>query len=205
MGDAAVAACKKLGYSSAGTVEFLLDQDNRFYFMEMNTRIQVEHAVTEMVTLADIVRNQIRIAAGERLGYTQDDLLIVGHAIECRINAENPETFAPSPGTITAFNLPGGPGVRVDTYVYSGYKVPPFYDSMIAKVIVHARTRELAIARMKRALEAMVVEGIKTTIPLHLKIMDDPAFQAGDISTSFMERFLKQNGAKKNGALTTAR
>lgn len=205
MGNAAVAACKKLGYSSAGTVEFLLDQDNRFYFMEMNTRIQVEHAVTEMVTLADIVRNQIRIAAGERLGYTQDDLLIVGHAIECRINAENPETFAPSPGTITAFNLPGGPGVRVDTYVYSGYKVPPFYDSMIAKVIVHARTRELAIARMKRALEAMVIEGIKTTIPLHLKIMDDPAFQAGDISTSFMEHFLKQNGAKKNGALTTAR
>ena len=205
MGNAAVAACKKLGYSSAGTVEFLLDQDNKFYFMEMNTRIQVEHAVTEMVTLADIVRNQIRIAAGERLGYTQDDLMIVGHAIECRINAENPETFAPSPGTITAFNLPGGPGVRVDTYVYSGYKVPPFYDSMIAKVIVHARTRELAIARMKRALEAMVVEGIKTTIPLHLKIMDDPAFQAGDISTSFMEHFLQQNGVKKNGALTTAR
>lgn len=205
MGNAAVAACKKLGYSSAGTVEFLLDQDNRFYFMEMNTRIQVEHAVTEMVTLADIVRNQIRIAAGERLGYTQDDLMIVGHAIECRINAENPETFAPSPGTITAFNLPGGPGVRVDTYVYSGYKVPPFYDSMIAKVIVHARTRDLAIARMRRALEAMVVEGIKTTIPLHLKIMDDPTFQAGDISTSFMEHFLQQNVAKKNGALTTAR
>ena len=131
--------------------------------------------------------------------------MIVGHAIECRINAENPETFAPSPGTITAFNLPGGPGVRVDTYVYAGYKVPPFYYSMIAKVIVHARTRELAIARMKRALEAMVVEGIKTTIPLHLKIMNDPAFQAGDVSTSFMEHFLQQNGAKKNGTLTTAR
>ena len=205
MGAAAVAACKKLGYSSAGTVEFLLDQDNRFYFMEMNTRIQVEHAVTEMVTLADIVRNQIRIAAGERLGYTQDDLMIVGHAIECRINAENPETFAPSPGTITAFNLPGGPGVRVDTYVYSGYKVPPFYDSMIAKVIVHARTRDLAIARMRRALEAMVVEGIKTTIPLHLKIMDDPTFQAGDVSTSFMEHFLQKNGLKKTDVLTTAR
>jgi acetyl-CoA carboxylase biotin carboxylase subunit len=205
MGNAAVAACKKLGYSSAGTVEFLLDQDNQFYFMEMNTRIQVEHPVTEMVTLADIVRNQIRIAAGERLGYTQDDLMIVGHAIECRINAENPETFAPSPGTITAFNLPGGPGVRVDTYVYSGYKVPPFYDSMIAKVIVHARTRELAIARMRRALEAMVVEGIKTTIPLHLKIMDDPTFQAGEISTSFMESFLKQNGARRSDAVSTAR
>jgi acetyl-CoA carboxylase biotin carboxylase subunit len=196
MGDAAVAACKKLGYASAGTVEFLLDKDNKFYFMEMNTRIQVEHAVTEMVTLADIVRNQIRIAEGERLGYAQDDLLIVGHAIECRINAENPETFAPSPGLITAFNLPGGPGVRVDTYVYAGYSVPPFYDSMIAKVITHARTRDLAIARMKRALEAMVIEGIKTTIPLHLKIMDDPKFKAGDISTSFMEHFLTQNGSK---------
>jgi acetyl-CoA carboxylase biotin carboxylase subunit len=196
MGDAAVAACKKLGYASAGTVEFLLDKDNKFYFMEMNTRIQVEHAVTEMVTLADIVRNQIRIAEGEPLGFTQDDLLIVGHAIECRINAENPETFAPSPGKITAFNLPGGPGVRVDTYVYSGYSVPPFYDSMIAKVIVHARTRDLAIARMKRALDAMVIEGIKTTIPLHLKIMDDPKFRAGDISTSFMEHFLTQNGTK---------
>ncbi len=208
MGDAAVAACKKLGYQSAGTVEFLLDQDNQFYFMEMNTRIQVEHAVTEMVTLADIVRNQIRIAEGETLGYTQDDLLIVGHAIECRINAENPETFAPSPGLITAFNLPGGPGVRVDTYVYTGYRVPPFYDSMIAKVIVHARTRELAIARMKRALEAMVIEGIKTTIPLHLKIMDDPKFRAGDISTSFMEYFLAQNGGKKarnqNGVVAIA-
>jgi len=196
MGDTAVAACKKLGYASAGTVEFLLDQDNKFYFMEMNTRIQVEHAVTEMVTLADIVRNQIRIAEGEPLGYTQDDLVIVGHAIECRINAENPETFTPSPGLITAFNLPGGPGVRVDTYVYAGYKVPPFYDSMIAKVITHARTRDLAIARMKRALEVMVIEGIKTTIPLHLKIMDDPKFRAGDISTSFMEYFLKQDAAK---------
>ena len=205
MGDAAVSACKKLGYSSAGTFEFLLDTDNKFYFMEMNTRIQVEHPVTEMVTLADIVRNQIRIAEGEPLGYTQDDLMIVGHAIECRINAENPETFAPSPGLITAFNLPGGPGVRVDTYVYSGYRVPSFYDSMIAKVIVHARTRDLAIARMKRALEAFVVEGIKTTIPLHLKIMDDPKFRAGEISTSFMEYFLSQNGSRKNDVLATAR
>jgi acetyl-CoA carboxylase biotin carboxylase subunit len=206
MGDASVAACQKLGYSSAGTIEFLLDKDNKFWFMEMNTRIQVEHAVTEMVTLADIVRNQVRIAEGEPLGYTQDDLLIVGHAIECRINAENPVTFAPSPGLITAFNLPGGPGVRVDTYVYSGYRVPPFYDSLIAKVIVHARTRELAIARMKRALEAMVVEGVKTTIPLHLKIMDDPKFRAGDISTGFMDDFLAQNGTKNgNKALAGAR
>jgi acetyl-CoA carboxylase biotin carboxylase subunit len=196
MGEAAVAACKKLGYSSAGTVEFLLDAQGKYYFMEMNTRIQVEHPVTEMVTLADIVRNQIRIAEGEPLGYTQDDLLIVGHAIECRINAENPETFAPSPGMISAFNLPGGPGVRVDTFVYSGYQVTPFYDSLIAKVIVHARTRELAIARMKRALEAMVIEGIKTTVPLHQKIMDDPRFRAGDIGTDFMEYFLARNGRK---------
>ena len=196
MGDAAVAACKKLGYSSAGTCEFLLDKNGDFYFMEMNTRIQVEHPVTEMVTLADIVRNQIRIAEGEPLNYKQDDMLIVGHAIECRINAENPETFAPSPGTITAFNLPGGPGVRVDTFVYSGYQVTPFYDSLIAKVIVHARTRELAIARMKRALDVMVVEGIKTTIPLHQKIMDDPRFRAGDIGTDFMEYFLARNGKK---------
>jgi acetyl-CoA carboxylase biotin carboxylase subunit len=196
MGEAAVSACKELGYSSAGTVEFLLDAHGNYYFMEMNTRIQVEHPVTEMVTLADVVRNQIRIAEGEPLGYTQDDLLIVGHAIECRINAENPETFAPSPGVISAFNLPGGPGVRVDTFVYSGYQVTPFYDSLIAKVIVHARTRDLAIARMKRALEAMVIEGIKTTVPLHLKIMDDPRFRAGDIGTDFMEYFLTRNGRK---------
>ena len=205
MGEAAVAACKKLGYSSAGTIEFLLDADNQFYFMEMNTRIQVEHPVTEMVTLADIVRNQIRLAEGERLGFTQDDVIIVGHAIECRINEENPDTFAPSPGLISAFNLPGGPGVRVDTYVYAGYTVPPFYDSMIAKVIVHARTRELAIARMKRALEVMVIEGIKTTIPLHLKIMDDPRFRAGDFSTSFMEDFLAANVQKSHASVLSSR
>ncbi|HEY0376587.1 MAG TPA: acetyl-CoA carboxylase biotin carboxylase subunit [Pyrinomonadaceae bacterium] len=197
MGAAAVAACKKIGYSSAGTFEFLLDEDESFYFMEMNTRIQVEHPVTEMVTLADIVRNQIKIAEGEPLAYTQSDVVIRGHAIECRINAEDPETFTPSPGTITAFNLPGGPGVRVDTAAYPGYKVPPYYDSMIAKVIVHAGTRELAIARMKRALGAMVIEGIKTTIPLHLKIMDDANFRAGEFSTKFMEDFLKKNGTKK--------
>ncbi len=189
MGAAAVKACKEIGYSNAGTFEFLLDENNRYYFMEMNTRIQVEHPVTEMVTLADIVRNQIRVAEGEPLGYTQDDVLIVGHAIECRVNAEDPDTFAPSPGRITTCNIPGGPGVRVDTAIYPGYFVPPNYDSMIAKLIVHARTRDLAIARMRRALEAMVVEGIKTTIPLHLKIMDDPDFQSGNFSTKFMERF----------------
>ena len=197
MGEVAVNACKSIGYSSAGTFEFLLDEDNRFYFMEMNTRIQVEHPVTEMITLTDIVRSQIRIAEGEPLGYSQDDVIIVGHAIECRINAESPDTFIPSPGTITTFNLPGGPGVRVDTYVYPGYRVPPFYDSMIAKVIVHARTRELAIARMRRALDAMVIEGIKTTIPLHLRIMDDPDFQAGNFSTRFMEDFLAANAVKE--------
>jgi len=201
MGEAAVAACKSIGYSSAGTFEFLLDEDNRFYFMEMNTRIQVEHPVTEMVTLTDIVRNQIRVAEGEPLGFSQDDVIMVGHAIECRINAESPDTFTPSPGTITTFNLPGGPGVRVDTYVYPGYRVPPFYDSMIAKVIVHARTRELAIARMRRALDAMVVEGIKTTIPLHLKIMDNEDFQAGHFSTRFMEEFLDKHKARQPASL----
>jgi len=201
MGEAAVAACKAIGYSSAVTFEFLLDEDGRFYFMEMNTRIQVEHPVTEMVTLTDIVRNQIRVAEGDPLGFTQDEVIMVGHAIECRINAESPDTFVPSPGTITTFNLPGGPGVRVDTYVYPGYRVPPFYDSMIAKVIVHARTRELAIARMRRALDAMVIEGIKTTIPLHLKIMDNPDFQAGNFSTRFMEDFLAQKKTRESASM----
>ena len=189
MGAVAVKACKEIGYSSAGTFEFLLDEDGKFYFMEMNTRIQVEHPVTEMVTLADIVRNQIRVASGEDLQYTQEDVQIVGHSIECRINAEDPVKFTPSPGKITAFNIPGGPGVRVDTAVYPGYTVPPYYDSMIAKLIVHARTRELAIARMQRALDMMVVEGIKTTIPLHKKIMADEKFRKGDFSTKFMEEF----------------
>ena len=196
MGAVAVNACKQIGYTSAGTFEFLLDEDNKFYFMEMNTRIQVEHPVTEMVTLADIVRNQIRIAEGEDLNYKQEDVLIVGHSIECRINAEDPVTFVPSPGKITTFNIPGGPGVRTDTAAYQDYVVPPYYDSMIAKLIVHARTRELAIARMKRALEAMVVEGIKTTIPLHLQIMNDEKFQKGDFSTKFMEEFAAKRLAK---------
>ncbi len=189
MGAVAVNACREIGYSSAGTFEFLLDEDGSFYFMEMNTRIQVEHPVTEMVTLADIVRNQIRIASGEDLQYQQSDVQIVGHSIECRINAEDPVTFVPSPGKITAFNIPGGPGVRVDTAAYPDYTVPPYYDSMIAKLIVHARTRELAIARMERALDMMVVEGIKTTIPLHKKIMADERFRRGDFSTKFMEEF----------------
>ena len=203
MGRVAVEACRRIGYSNAGTFEFLLDENDEFYFMEMNTRIQVEHPVTEMVTLADIVRNQIRIAEGEELGYTQEDVMIVGHSIECRINAEDPVTFTPSPGRVTAFNLPGGPGVRVDSAVYEGYNVPPYYDSMVAKLIVHARTRELAIARMRRALEALVIEGIKTTIPLHLKIMDDPEFQAGRLSTRFMEEFAERQKALPPLPLTT--
>jgi acetyl-CoA carboxylase biotin carboxylase subunit len=194
MGRAAVEACERVGYSSAGTIEFLLDEQGNYYFMEMNTRIQVEHPVTEMITLADIVRNQILVAEGNPLWYTQSDVLFVGHSIECRINAEDPWTFAPSPGLITAYNAPGGPGVRLDTAAYPGYFVPPFYDSLIAKLIVHARTREVAIARMRRALEVMVVEGIKTTIPLHLSIMDDAQFRAGEYSTKFMEQFLERRG-----------
>jgi acetyl-CoA carboxylase biotin carboxylase subunit len=191
MGRVAVRACQELGYSNAGTIEFLLDEDGSFYFMEMNTRIQVEHPVTEFVTIADLVAAQIHIAAGEELNLAQDELIFVGHAIECRINAEDPETFAPSPGQIITLNLPSGPGVRVDTAIYDGYFVPPHYDSLIAKVIVHHRDRPRALARMRRALEAMIVEGIKTTIPLHLKILNDRDFAAGNISTRFMERFLK--------------
>jgi acetyl-CoA carboxylase biotin carboxylase subunit len=191
MGRVAVKACQEVGYRNAGTIEFLLDEDGSYYFMEMNTRIQVEHPVTEMVTVSDLVSGQIRVAAGEELQLTQDDLIFVGHAIECRINAEDPETFAPSPGRITNLNLPSGPGVRVDTAIYSGYFVPPYYDSLIAKLIVHARTRDRAIARMRRALEATVIEGVKTTIPLHLRILDDPDFNAGRLSTRFMDRFLK--------------
>jgi acetyl-CoA carboxylase, biotin carboxylase subunit len=192
MGRVAVKACQEVGYTNAGTIEFLLDERDNFYFMEMNTRIQVEHPVTEFVTVADLVAAQIRVAAGEPLGFAQDDIIFMGHAIECRINAEDPDTFAPSPGRITTLNLPSGPGVRVDTAAYAGYFVPPYYDSLIAKVIAHSRTRERAIARMRRALEAMVVEGIKTTIPLHLKVLSDPDFVAGNFSTRFMDRYAKK-------------
>jgi acetyl-CoA carboxylase biotin carboxylase subunit len=193
MGRAAVLACKHIGYESLGTIEFLFDARRReFYFMEMNTRVQVEHPVTEMVTNADLVRAQILIAPGEELGYVQDDITFAGHAIECRINAEDPRTFAPSPGKITDFNMPGGPGVRVDTHAYAGYRVPPNYDSLVAKIIVHARSRERAIARMQRALEATIVEGIKTTVPLHRQILADPQFQAGDLTTRFMDGFFER-------------
>ncbi len=193
MGRAAVDACKAIGYESLGTIEFLYDTLRReFYFMEMNTRIQVEHPVTEMVTNSDLVRAQILIASGEALGFTQEDVVFSGHSIECRVNAEDPRTFAPSPGKLTVFHMPGGPGVRVDTHAYSGYTVPPNYDSLVAKVIVHARSRERAIARMRRALEATVIEGIKTTVPVHQQILADPQFQAGDLTTRFMETFFER-------------
>jgi acetyl-CoA carboxylase biotin carboxylase subunit len=188
MGNCAVAAAKAVNYSSVGTVEFLLDSDGKFYFMEMNTRVQVEHPVTEMVTGVDIIKEQILAAAGERLRFTQDDIKITGHAIECRINAEDPEKFTPCPGRIDGYHTPGGLGVRVDSAVYDQYKVLPHYDSMIAKLIVHAETREEAIRRMDRALEEYIIEGIKTTIPFHRKVMNNKDFIEGNIDTGFLER-----------------
>lgn len=196
MGELAVRACREIGYVNAGTMEFLLDQDNNFYFMEMNTRIQVEHPVTEFVTNTDLVREQILIAAGERLEFDQDDIIFTGHAIECRINAESPVNHTPSPGLITAMNLPGGPGVRVDTAAYPGWFVPPHYDSLIAKLIVHHRTRAMAIARMQRALEAYIVEGIETSVAMHQRILAEPDFMAGNLSTRFMERFSNNVSSK---------
>jgi acetyl-CoA carboxylase biotin carboxylase subunit len=167
-----------------------MDPAGHFYFMEANTRLQVEHPVTEMVTGIDIVKEQIRIAAGEKLSVKQGDLTFTGHAIECRINAEDPETFTPSPGVIHVFSIPGGPGVRLETLAHADCTVSPYYDSLIAKIIVHGRDRTEAIARMRRVLEMTVIEGIKTSIPLHVKILDDPDFVAGRLNTSFMERFL---------------
>ncbi len=189
MGEMAVAIARSVKYRNAGTIEFLLDEDRKYYFMEMNTRIQVEHPVTEMVTGIDLVKEQIRVAAGLPLSFTQDQITIRGHSIECRINAEDPVKFTPSPGTITAFNSPGGPGVRVETAAYTQYVIPQYYDSMIAKLVVHADTRDDAIMRMKRALNEFIIEGVKTTIPMHKKILDDPDFQSGNISTKFMERY----------------
>jgi acetyl-CoA carboxylase biotin carboxylase subunit len=189
MGRVAVQAAQAVRYVGAGTVEFLLDEDGHFYFMEMNTRIQVEHPVTEMVTGADLVKDQIRVAAGEPLGYRQKDVVIRGASIECRINAEDPTTFMPSPGKIHAFHIPGGPGVRVDTAAHAECTVPPYYDSLIAKLVVHARDRREAIERMRRCLRLTVIEGVKTTIPLQLRVLDDPDFRAGKYSTRFLERF----------------
>src|SRR6478752_1553019 len=190
IGGVVIDAAKAVQYTNAGTFEFLVDPEGRYYFMEANTRLQVEHPVTEMVTGIDIVKEQIRIAAGERLGFKQADVVFTGHSIECRINAEDPETFVPSPGLIHVFSVPGGPGVRVETLAHNDCTITPYYDSMIAKIIVHGRDRQEAIARMKRTLEMTVIEGIKTTIPLHLRILSDPEFVAGRLSTSFMERFL---------------
>jgi acetyl-CoA carboxylase biotin carboxylase subunit len=189
MGAAAIAAAKAVNYTNAGTIEFLLDTQDRFYFMEMNTRLQVEHPVTEEVTGVDMVKEQIRIAAGEPLSFAGRELKPRGHAIEFRINAEDPVTFAPSPGRLTAFHPPGGIGVRVDTAAYQGYLIPPHYDSLIAKLVVRGGDRTEAIARARRALDLFEIEGIKTSIPVHRRILDDPEFQRGHVSTRFMERY----------------
>jgi acetyl-CoA carboxylase biotin carboxylase subunit len=196
MGAAAVRLAEEVGYQNAGTIEFLLDSDGSFYFMEMNTRIQVEHPVTEMVTGVDLVRLQLEIAAGEPLT-VESALAARGHAMECRINAEDPERFRPSPGQITTFHAPGGPGVRLDTHAYEDYVIPPFYDSLVAKLIVHDEDREAAITRMSRALDFFVIEGVRTTIPLHQEILEDPAFRAGDFSTQFMESFLERRARRR--------
>lgn len=188
MGDVAVKGAKFVNYESAGTIEFLLDSSNNFYFMEMNTRIQVEHPVTEMVYGVDLIKEQIRIAAGEEMKIRQKDLYPRGHSIECRINAEDPiNNFMPSPGEITNLHFAGGPGIRVDTHIYNSYRVPPFYDSLIAKLIVHARNRTEAINRLKRALHEFVIEGIKTTIPFHQQVIQTPEFIEGDFDTHFLE------------------
>jgi acetyl-CoA carboxylase biotin carboxylase subunit len=192
MGSLVVDAAKAVQYTNAGTFEFLMDGDGKFYYMETNTRLQVEHPVTEMVTGIDIVKEQIRIAAGERLSFKQSEVTFTGHAIECRVNAEDPVTFAPSPGLIHAWSVPGGPGVRIDTFVHAECTISPYYDSMIAKIIVHGRDRQEAIARMRRTLEMTVIEGISTSVPLHLQILNEPDFQAGRLGTGFMDRFMPQ-------------
>jgi acetyl-CoA carboxylase, biotin carboxylase subunit len=190
MGGVVVDAARAVQYTNAGTFEFLMDSAGRFYFMEVNTRLQVEHPVTEMVTGVDIVKEQIRIAAGERISVKQSEITFTGHAIECRVNAEDPDTFRPSPGVIHAFSVPGGPGVRIDTCAHTECIISPYYDSLVAKVIVHGRDRQEAIARMRRTLEMTVIEGISTSIPLHLRVLADPDFQAGRLSTAFMDRYL---------------
>jgi acetyl-CoA carboxylase biotin carboxylase subunit len=189
IGERCVRACQEMGYRSAGTFEFLY-QDDEFFFIEMNTRLQVEHPVTEMITGVDIVREQLRIAGGEPLNFTQDDIRISGHAIECRINAEDPKTFMPSPGLVQLWHAPGGPGIRVESHIYSGYKVPPYYDSMIGKIIAHGNDRPTAIARMKNALAEIVIEGIKTNVPLHQEIFQHAAFQAGGTDIHYLEKRL---------------
>ncbi len=200
MGEAAVRLCRAVDYEGAGTVEFLLASDGHFYFMEMNTRIQVEHPVTEMVTGLDLIREQIRVAAGEPLGYGQDDVRFEGHAIECRINAESADRgFLPCPGTISVLHVPGGPGVRVDSAVYQGYTVPPYYDSLLAKLIVHARTRPEAVARMRRALGEFLIKGVDTTVEFQLDLLRTPEFNSGEYDTGFVTRFL-DNRESRSGA-----
>lgn len=195
MGEAAVRAAKAINYEGAGTIEFLLDSDGSWYFMEMNTRVQVEHCVTEMISNIDIVREQILVASGEKLDFTQDDILLRGHAIECRINAENPEKdFMPNPGTIDGYVAPGGYGVRVDSHVYPGYSIPPFYDSMIGKLICWGRNRNEARRRMYRALKEYVITGVETTIPFHQEIIEDDVFMSGNFNTKFIEEFYERKG-----------
>ncbi|MGQ0676551.1 MAG: acetyl-CoA carboxylase biotin carboxylase subunit [Rhodospirillales bacterium] len=193
LGRAGVAAMKKLGFRSLGTIEFL-HQDGEFYFIEMNTRLQVEHPVSEMITGVDLVREQIRVAAGAPLGYGQADIAFSGHAIECRINAEHPRTFAPAPGRVTEYHAPGGLGVRVESGLYSGYRVPPYYDSLIAKLVVHGRTRNECLMRVRRALGEFVIGGIETTIPLHREIVSAPAFIDGAIDIHWLERYVAGGG-----------
>jgi acetyl-CoA carboxylase biotin carboxylase subunit len=189
MGQIAVQGAKQVGYEGAGTIEFLLDEDGSFYFMEMNTRIQVEHPVTEMVYNRDLLKDQIRVAAGEKLGYTQEDVKLVGHAIECRINAEDWErNFMPNPGEIKSFHVPGGPGIRVDTHAYERYHIPPFYDSLIAKLIAYGKNRDESIARLNRALEEFIIEGVKTTIPFHQRLIKRAEFIEGNFDTGFLDR-----------------
>lgn len=191
IGERCADACKKIGYRGAGTFEFLYE-NGEFYFIEMNTRVQVEHPVTELITGVDIVQEQIRIAAGEKLSFRQRDIRLIGHAIECRINAEDPFTFIPSPGKITSWHAPGGPGMRVDTHVYAGYRVPPYYDSMIGKIISYAPTRDMAIRRMQVALTEMVVEGIQTNLALHRELMHDPSFIKGGTNIHYLEQKLAE-------------
>ena len=200
MGAAAVRAAKAINYEGVGTCEFLLDHDGKWYFMEMNTRIQVEHCVTEMISQVDLVREQILVAAGEKLSYTQDDIKLYGHAIECRINAENPaKNFMPNPGTISGYLAPGGFGIRVDSHVYQDYEIPPYYDSMIGKLICWGRDRNEARRRMYRALKEYVITGVDTTIPFHQAIIEDEVFMSGKFNTGFIEEFYKRKGLNEEG------
>jgi acetyl/propionyl-CoA carboxylase alpha subunit len=189
IGDTAVRLAKAVGYQSLGTVEFLMDEDGRFYFMEVNTRAQVEHPVTEMITSVDLIKEQINIARGHKLSFDPEKIELRGHALECRINAEDPVSFAPWPGKVTGYHEPGGPGVRVDGMLYAGFTVPSLYDSMVAKLITWGRDRDECLARMRRALREMKVDGIRTNIPFHQRVLDDKRFISGDVSTKFLQEF----------------